>query len=256
MSQADVKTPRRSRRASHARRGSTGGMRFVGVLGELLITAGVIVALFVVWQVFWTDVTGARAATGHIEEFAQELPEAPEGPGQEQTGPPPAEPTPAAGETFATMFVPRWGSDWEFPIAEGVGRADILDAGFVGHYVDTQMPGELGNFALAGHRQSHGKPFIDVDALEPGDAVIVQTAQAWYVYRVTESYIVLPTQVEVLAPVPNSPDVDASAAAITLTTCHPLWSTRERWIIHGELDHWVDREDGRPAALLEAEEQG
>lgn len=254
MSQADVEERPRSRRATHARSGGTRGMRFVGVLGELLITAGVIVALFVVWQVFWTDVTGERAATGHIQEFEQELPEAPEGPAPEQTGRPPAEPTPAAGETFATIFVPRWGDDWEFPIAEGVGRADVLDAGFVGHYVDTQMPGELGNFALAGHRQSHGKPFVAVDALETGDAIIVQTAQAWYVYRVTESYIVLPTQVEVLAPVPNSPDDEADVSSITLTTCHPLWSTRERWIIHGELESWVDREDGRPAALVEAEE--
>lgn len=226
----------------------------VGVLGELLITAGVIVALFAVWQVLWTDVTAGRAATGHIEVFEEMLPVSPEQPGSPQTGPPPEEPAPAAGETFATMFVPRWGADWEFPIAEGVGRPDVLDAGFVGHYPTTQLPGEVGNVALAGHRQSYAKPFYGVDSLEVGDEIVVQTAQAWYVYRVTESYITDPTDVAVLAPVPGDPGAEATERTLTLTTCHPLWSTRERWIVHGVLDHWIDRSDGRPAELIEQEE--
>lgn len=245
-----------ARRAQHARRGSSPGLRFVGVLGELLITAGVIVALFVVWQVFWTDVTGARAATGHIEAFEETLPESPEQAGTPQTGEPPAETAPGLGETFATMFVPRWGAGWEFPIAEGVTRPDVLDAGYVGHYPETQLPGEVGNFALAGHRQSHAKPFYGVDSLEIGDSIIVQTAQAWYVYAVTESYVVYPTQIEVIAPAPGEPGVEATERSITLTTCHPLWSTRERWIVHGVLDHWVARDDGRPAEMIALLEEG
>lgn len=249
MSRAEVAE---RRPGTHARRRTSLGLRAVGVLGELLITAGVIVALFVVWQVFWTDVTGARAATSHIESFEEILPESPEQPGTPQTGEPPAEPVPAAGETFATMFVPTWGPDWQFPIAEGVGREDVLDAGYVGHYSETQLPGAVGNFALAGHRQSHAKPFFGVDSLEVGDSVIVQTAQAWYVYKVTESYVVYPTQTEVIAPDPGDPGAVATERTITLTTCHPLWSTRERWIIHGVLDHWIDREDGRPAEMIEA----
>ncbi|WP_420113822.1 class E sortase [Pseudactinotalea sp.] len=252
MSQAEVAT----RRSQRARRRPRRGTSALGVLGELLITAGVIVALFVVWQVFWTDVTGGRAANAHIASFEEVLPESPEQPGTPQTGEPPAEPTPAAGETFATMFVPRWGPGWEFPIAEGIGRAEVLDAGFVGHYPETQLPGEVGNFALAGHRQSHAKPFFGVDSLETGDSVIVQTAQAWYVYTVTESYVVLPSQTEVLAPSPGEPGVEATERSITLTTCHPLWSTRERWIIHGVLDHWVDRSEGRPAEIIELLEEG
>lgn len=243
-----------SRRAGHARRGGSPGSRALGVLGELLITAGVVVALFVVWQVFWTDVTGARAASAHIDSFEQSLPDSPEEAGVAQTGEPPSEPQPAAGETFATMFVPRWGEDWQFPIAQGVGRQDVLDAGFVGHYPETHLPGEIGNFALAGHRQSHARPFFGVDSLEVGDPIIVQTAQAWYVYRVTESFIVAPTAVEVIAPNPSDPGAEATERMITLTTCHPLWSTRERWIVHGVLDHWVDRSDGRPAELSETGE--
>lgn len=249
-----AEAPARSHRPERARRGTSLGSRLLGVLGELLITAGVIVALFVVWQVFWTDVEGARAAEGNIASFEAELPPSPEQAGAEQTGPPPQEPFPAAGETFATMFVPRWGADWQFPIAEGVGRAAVLDAGFVGHYPTTQMPGEIGNVAVAGHRQSHAKPFYRVDELQTGDTIIVQTAQAWYVYRVTESFVVLPTQTDVLAANPADPGAEATERSITLTTCHPLWSTRERWIIHGVLDHWVDRADGRPAEMIAQEE--
>lgn len=238
-------------RPTHARRGSSPGLRATGVLGELLITAGVVVALFVVWQVVWTDVQGEQAAAGHIEAFEEQLPAAPDQPAPVQNGPPPEEPAPAPGETFATMYVPRWGADWRFPIAEGVGRPEILDAGYVGHYPSTQLPGQIGNFALAGHRQSYAKPFYGVDRLETGDAIIVETAQAWYVYTVTESLVVEPTETDVLAADPGDPGAEATERIITLTTCHPLWSTRERWIVHGVLDHWVDRADGRPGELIE-----
>lgn len=81
----------------------------------------------------------------------------------------------------------------------------------------------------------------------------MQTAQAWYVYRVTDSLVVTPDRSDVLAPDPTDPTAEATERTITLTTCHPLWSTRERWIVHGVLDHWVDRADGRPAELIELE---
>lgn len=248
MSRDDTLTrPRRSRTQR-----PSAGIAVVGVLGELLITAGVVVALFVVWQVVWTDVEGEQAATAHIASYELELPESPEVVGVEQRAePPPLEAKEVDANTIATMFVPRWGSDWEFPIAEGVGRDNVLDAGYIGRYPETQLPGEVGNFALAGHRQSHAKPFYGVADLVVGDPIIVQTAQAWYVYRVTESYIVPPTQVSVLDANPMAPGTEPTARMITLTTCHPLWSTRERWIIHGELDYWIDRSDGRPAELLE-----
>jgi sortase A len=242
------------RRRAHARRRPSAGSRAVGVLGELLITSGVIIALFVVWQVYWTDVEGARAASTAVVAFEEELPDSPEQSGLEQTGEPPQEVAPAYGETFATMYVPRWGADWRFPIAEGVGTADVLDAGLVGHYPTSQMPGEVGNFALAGHRQTYGKPFRYVEELEVGDPIVVQTAQAWYVYRVTESQIVSPSAVEVIAPNPADPESEATDRMITLTTCHPLWSVAERWVVHGELDHWVDRADGRPQVVLDMEQ--
>lgn len=238
--------PRRARRKPRRSLGS----RLAGGLGELLITTGVLIALFVVWQVWWTDVVANRQAGEAIERWEQELVDSPEVAGIEQQGPPPQEVAVGPGEQFATMYVPAWGESWQFPIASGVDYATVLDAGFVGHYAETALPGQVGNFGLAGHRQSYGRPFYDIDSLQPGDSIIVRTAQAWYVYEVSDYEVILPHQSEVLLPVPHEPQVEPTEAMITLTTCHPLWSIAERYVVYGELDHWVDPADGRPEQLI------
>ncbi len=223
--------------------------RVAGVLGEILITLGILVGLFVLWQVWWTDVIADRQAEGHMSEWeagAQEAPDQIAEPREDDPEPP--DPAPE-GDAFAIMYVPRWGEDWRFPIASGTGYAEVLDNGFIGHFPDTEMPGELGNFALAGHRQSYGRPFYSVDNLQPGDPLVVRTENTWYVYRVTDHEIVTPTDVDVLAPVPREPEATAEDRMITLVTCHPLWSVAERYIVYGELDYWADVADGRPAEL-------
>ncbi|SEE79694.1 class E sortase [Ruania alba] len=244
----------RTRRArSHAGRRPSAASQVVGVFGELLITAGVLLGLFVVWQIWWTDVEGAREASAAFEEFNDGLDvEIPAQAGEARTDePPPPEPVALGGGAFAALWVPDWGTDYKFPIAEGVDRPSVLDAGFAGHYPDTAMPGEVGNFAVAGHRQTYGRPFYNIDTLEEGDSIIVQTHTAWYVYRVTSYEIVAPTQVDVIAPVPGDAFAEPTEAMLTLTTCHPLWSTAERYIVHAELDHWIPLEDGMPEDLLE-----
>lgn len=225
------------------------GHRVAGVVGEILITAGVLLALFVIWQVWWTDVIADRAAEGHIQQWEASLPEVPHAVGPARTDEPPAETPVAAGVQFATMHVPAWGSDWQFPIAAGVDYATVLDAGFVGHYSETALPGQLGNMGVAGHRQSYGRPFYAVDELHPGDEIIVRSAQAWYVYRVTGHEIIRPHEVDVLAPVPRDHGAQPTERMLTLTTCHPLWSIAERYVVYAELDHWIDPAQGRPEAL-------
>lgn len=230
--------------------GRTGpASRVAGLLGEVLITLGVLLGLYIVWQVWWTDVVAHRAASEQIEQWEMTLPEAPDEVGEPRTEEPPVETPVAEGEQFATMYVPAWGADWEFPIAAGVDYATVLDNGFVGHYTETALPGQLGNFGLAGHRQMYGRPFYAVDKLEPGDEIIVHTANAWYVYQVSDYEIIQPHEVDVLAPVPREPGAQPTERMITLTTCHPLWSIAERYVVYGELDHWVDPADGYPAAL-------
>lgn len=221
----------------------------VGLLGEVLVTLGALVALFVVWQVWWTDVAAGAVQAERVTTFEAATPDRPARVGTPQAGTPPVVETPGEGDTFALLHVPRWGADYVMPVSEGVDRAGVLDSLGIGHYPGTAQVGEVGNLALAGHRQSHGRPFFSVDTLVPGDALVLETQQAWYVYRVSESRIVSPDAVEVIAPVPGSPQARPTSRMITLTTCHPLFSTRERFVVHGVLEHWVDRAEGRPAAL-------
>lgn len=238
---------RHRRRATHSRPRPSVGNVLLGLIGELLITAGVLIGLFVVWQVYYTDVIGQREASQHLSVFEADAPEVAPRVAEEKRELAPVE----FGEgQFAVLYVPRWGEDYRMPIAEGTGP-EIIDEGYVGHYPDTQLPGEIGNFALAGHRQSRGKPFRHVDSLQEGDPIIVRTKEHFYVYRVSENRIVYPTQTEVLAPNPFEPFNEPEEAVLTITTCHPLWSIRERWIVHAELDYWTDVADGRPADLPE-----
>lgn len=231
------------------------GSVVLGIVGELLITLGLLLGLYVAYQLWWTDVMGERAQADLSAEFAATLPESPDLAGEPQVGTPEVvEELPALnGTTFARLWVPSWDSDgsrFVRPITEGTDRATVLDPLGIGHYESTAMPGQIGNFALAGHRQSHGKPFYSVDKLREGDQLIVETADAWYVYRVTSWDIVMPSEVEVIAPNPMDPGAEPDRAMITLTTCHPLFSTRERYIVHGELESWLPRDAGRPPALV------
>lgn len=90
--------------------------------------------------------------------------------------------TPQLGEAFARMYIPSFGSDFHFAVIEGTQDADLL-AG-PGRYVDSQMPGEPGNFAIAGHRVAKGAPFNDLDELKTCDAIVIETATTWDIYRV------------------------------------------------------------------------
>jgi len=243
-------------------------LSIIGVLGELLMLAGILLGLFVLWQLFYTDIQGERAQREVVESLDWVDPavdDVVQGiSAGESTGPetipddlkytdidPPAMDYPGFTETFATMMVPRWGEDYVKPVSEGVTRADVLDPLGIGHYPDTALPGEIGNFAVSGHRTTYGKPFNAVADLQVGDSLIVQTEDAWFVYHVESWEIVKPTQVEVIAPTPNQPGVAPTERSITLTTCHPMFSAAERWIVHGTFDYWAPTGHGVPEELLE-----
>lgn len=231
----------------------------VGVLGELLITFGVLLFAFLAWQLWWTDVEGNRAQAEIVRELDWQPVPTPE-PTATESGPvvapprrdeaPPVIAEPEHGTTFATLQVPRWAGEPERPVSQGVDRPTVLDVLGIGHYPGTAMPGDVGNFALAGHRTTFGRPFHRVEELQVGDPIVVRTPDTWYVYRVTSTQVVLPSQVEVIAPVPDQPGAVPTERLITLTTCHPMFSARERFIVHGTLDYWAPVTDGTPAELL------
>lgn len=224
----------------------------VGVVGELLITAGVLLGLFVVWQLWWTDVEANSYQADVLEDWREKegVVQAPPQEGERRTDPPPIPAAVGEGELLGTLHIPRLG-DYERTIAHGVGMGSVLNRGYIGHYPDTQLPGEIGNFATAAHRQSYGAPYKEIEQIVVGDSLIVETADAYLVYHVTGTEVVHPSQVEVIAPVPNEPGVAPTARTITLTTCHPLFSAAERWITYGELQYWIDKNEGKPAELLE-----
>ncbi len=217
----------------------------VGVLGELLVTAGVIVVLFLVWQLWWVSMHDARVQTAAAlvieEEFRASVPTGPVEPATVHQAPP-------EGDVVALMRVPRFGPDWVRPIYEGVSRK-VLARG-VGHYPGTRMPAEIGNVGVAGHRTTYGHPFYDIDSIVPGDVIVIETRQAYVVYRAQRHAIVKPYAVQVVAPVPEQPGAVPTEAWLTMTSCNPRFSNATRYVVFAKLDHVYARADGLPAELL------
>lgn len=211
---------------------------FLGLVGDLFVTVGVLLLLFTGWQLFWTDVVADADASQVVSSLESEF-----------TTPVANPPMPALGEAYGIVYVPRFAEDYAKPLFEGTGR-ETLKRG-IGHYEATAQPGEIGNFSMAAHRTTYGKPFNQIAELQPGDAIMVRTATAWNVYRVTSHEIVDPSANEVILPVPNEPGVSATEASITLTSCHPEFSAQERYIIHGTLDVTYPADADLPADLWE-----
>ena len=215
--------------------------RAVGVVGELLITAGLVVALFLAWQLWWTDVAAGSAQDDAVARLEQsfEDPTVRPTPGT-PTGTPGtpsatrASVAPTLGEATAIIRIPRFGKDYAKPVYEGTER-EVLDRG-VGHYVSSAQPGELGNYALAGHRVTYGRPFNRIAELRPGDRIDIQTAAGHVVYIVQDSQVVTPDRGEVIAPVPGRPGARPTQAWLTMTSCHPEYSARERYVVHALLE--------------------
>lgn len=228
-------------------------------VGQLLVTAGLVVLLFVVYEVWVTDLTSDRKQDQLSTELREDWDSDGEGDPTVPTLPDGGVSQVPLGEGFAFIRIPSFGEDYVKVILEGTDEDELVEG--PGHYVDSAMPGEQGNFSLAGHRVGKGSPFLDLDQLQPGDPIVIETVDTWFVYRVVgeddpngvpSQQIVPPTDVSVIAPTPNGPlDGPPSGAYLTLTTCHPKFSARQRLIVHAVLDgapvSKVDAPDGPPA---------
>lgn len=242
---------------------------WVRTFGEILITLGVVVLLFVVYEVYVTDLISAgkqRDATTALDDrWRGDDPQRVEHfDGLKE------------GEGFAKMYIPVFGADYHFTVLEGTTEK-TLEVG-PGHYKATAYPGEPGNFAVAGHRVGKGAPFNDLDALNSCDAIVVETKYGWFTYRVMPKAdeksgwaaaprcdkvllggaysdvvgqeIVSPRESSVIAPIPHKPEATDSAgeqaSLLTLTTCHPRFSDRQRLIVHAVLVEHVAKDPARP----------
>ncbi|MFC9928662.1 class E sortase [Streptomyces sp. NPDC127190] len=237
--------------------------------GEALVTVGVVLLLLVVHQVWWTNREARRGAERTVQALERQWGRDASGGGSggssvggsgggpgdgsgttstPTAGAPapaphrsyrPAAAPPRPSQAYAVLTIPRLGL--RVPVAEGVSKADVLDKGYVGHYRGTQQPGQAGNFALAGHRNTHGEPFRYLPRLRRGDAVEVETATATYTYDVDR---ILPRTSArdsgVVRPVPRSLvrpgyGYDEPGSYITLTTCTPEFTSRYRMVVWGKL---------------------
>ena len=184
------------------------------MVGELLLTGGLVVLLFVVYELFVTDLLnkGTQSDLSHALHA------------QWERTPAASSPTPRAdltgGNAFAVLYIPRLGRDYQRVVLEGTAEKELSQG--PGHYEGTALPGQPGNMGLAGHRVGKGSPFLDLDRLRPGDPIVVETVDSWFVYRVLGDVstgdltagpsgipgqeIVRPTDVQVLSPTPDAPE--------------------------------------------------
>ncbi|MFE7576492.1 class E sortase [Streptomyces sp. NPDC057521] len=212
----------------------------VSVFGELLITAGLVLGLFVVYSLWWTNVLADREATkqGHTvrDKWA-------DGPGALGTK-----------DGIGFLHVPSM-KNGEVLVKKGTDT-DILNDGVAGYYTDpvkSALPSaKEGNFSLAAHRDGHGAKFHNIDKVHTGDAIVFETKDTWYVYKVfselpeTSKY-----NVDVLGPVPKGSGAKKAGRYITLTTCTPVYTSKYRYIVWGELvrTEKVDRDRTKPVEL-------
>jgi sortase A len=224
----------------------------VGVIGELFITGGVLVLLFLGWQLWLNDlIEGDKQTEQAVELQAQWSKGGVIAPPAPPDRPDPGEPL-VAGEPdyasqFATIIVPRFGADYVKPVREGVGTSELADS--LGHYPGTAMPGGVGNTAYAGHRTGWGAPFAPIVDLEVGDSIYVETEDGWYRYIFRSMEYVMPTGVEVLEAVPSVPGLAPADRIITLTSCNPPLTAAERVIAYGVYDTWYPRAGGPPEEI-------
>jgi sortase A len=204
--------------------------RFLGGVGRAFVTLGILILLFVAYQLWGTGLYTDREQSKLRDQFTTEL----RTEGSSSTSPDePPPPPPPSGGPVAILQIPRIGI--ETVVVNGVTREDLRKG--PGHYPDTPLPGQAGNAAIAGHRTTYGAPFGDLDQLTPGDVIIVRTLQGTFRYRMTEQLIVAPSEVSVLDPVredPSDPDSPLDAT-LTLTTCNPKYSASQRLVIKAQL---------------------
>jgi sortase A len=255
-------------------------------VGEVLVTLGVVLLLFCVYELQITNLYTAQQQDALADDLRRAWAAPPAEPAREEpaaspsarpsatTGPsatagpaatagPTAAARPAArsavapaelGRGFAVLRVPRLGRDYAEVVVEGVTTAALRRG--PGHYPGTALPGEVGNVVLSGHRTTYGAPFADLQRLRPGDAVVLETRDRWFTYRAIDELVVRPTAVEQIAPVPGRPGARPTRRLLTLTTCHPRYSARQRLVVRAELERSDPKGAGDVPAALAAPSGG
>ena len=220
---------------------------WLSVLGELLITAGVVLLLYVGWQLYVNDPYVGSQQQVQAEHF--------------RTNQPTIKPEfakisnkLAQGKVFGKIYIPRFDKGYVRLIGQGTFQKITLNKIGPGHYLSSQWPGQVGNFAVAAHRTSHGAPFNKIDTLKQGDKVFVETNDGWFTYEYRQTKVVDPTDIGVISRVPAEMiGAHEGGKYMTMTSCHPKWSNKQRIIVWLELVDQQPHSSGMPLALSEAQ---
>jgi sortase A len=211
-------------------------MRALGIAGRTLIGAGLILLLFVAYQIWGTSFQEEHTQSTLRSTLAQEtnnqeirhalaeetaLDKLPTGPGK--TAPTTA--APSEGNAVGVIRIPKIGINQV--VVEGTNTNDLRKG--PGHYIGTPLPGQFGNAAVAGHRTTYGHPFYNLDSVKPGDEIVVTTIQGIFVYDAIKQQVVSPSNTAVLK--------NAFGAYLTLTTCNPRFSASSRLVVTAKLAH-------------------
>ncbi|MFD5202955.1 class E sortase [Streptomyces sp. NPDC058375] len=231
-----------ARRAARAAKDSPAVVASRAV-GEVFISLGVLMLLFVTYQLWWTNIRADQIAGKETDRIQDQWASGDRKPGVF-----------APGEGFAIMHIPKL--DVVAPIAEGIDKEKVLDRGMIGHYgegkLKTAMPSDKqGNFSVAGHRNTHGEPFRYINKLKPGDPIVVETRDAYYTYEMANILPqTSPSNISVIEPIPVGSGFDKPGRYLTLTTCTPEFTSTYRLIVWGKMVDERPRSDGKPDALV------
>ena len=187
--------------------------RTLSVIGKSLITTGLLLLAFVAYQLWGTGLAENRAQAGLKKEFAREL-------------------------TAQKSTLPKFGKPVTRIQIDAIGLDKIVVAGTSyealekgpGLFSGSPLPGQFGNVAIAGHRTSYGAPFGRINELETGDEIVLTRAGSTFTYIVSEDpFIVKPNAVEVVK------TLEKQSARLTLVTCHPKWTSKNRLVVKATL---------------------
>ncbi|HLN42030.1 MAG TPA: class E sortase [Acidimicrobiales bacterium] len=211
-----------------------------GVLGRILLSGGVLILLFVAYQLWGTGIAESHSQAVLRQKFDSELHhvgrQAPSSTTTTTLKTPPTtsasgdQPTvganttaPNDGNPVGVLHIGKLGLDKV--IVQGTSENDLRQG--PGHYPGTPLPGEAGNAAIAGHRTTYGAPFYNLDELHSGDLIGITTVQGSFTYSVTGTLVVSPSDTAVVA--------NTTEAELTLTTCNPRFSASQRLVVHARL---------------------
>jgi len=211
--------------------------RVIHGVGTTLVALGILVLLFVAYELWGTGIITANHQRALRQQFEHELQAAQVAPtttAPTVAGTPgstlpsnrglvPSNPSATDGQPIAILQIPAIGVD--FVVVQGTGVADLQKG--PGHYANTSFPGNPGNAAIAGHRTTYLHPFYNLNAVVVGDPIYVTTAQGTFRYNVTQTLVVKPTNVSVLD--------YTTTPTLTLTTCNPRYSAATRMVVQATL---------------------